>query len=136
MPLKWRLLPLSFLLACGYGGPERLYRESDQLWRRGHSREALELAERGWRQWKNRPASEWHWRFRLLEAELLSGEGAAAASRALLETEPDQPPSDEFRVRYFALLALARHDPALADRAFELAERLGDPTLALAVELK
>src|SRR5437879_1861703 len=122
MSVRWYLLPLPFLMACKYGGfqsAENLYQQSEQLSRSGANRKALELVDRGWRKWESRPDSEWHWKFRLLEADLLAGEGLTDRSRRLLEQAPNQPPAGEIEARYVALMALVRRDRALADRALK-----------------
>jgi CHAT domain-containing protein len=139
MNIRWYLLPLPILAACGYGElqpADKLYRESEQLWRRGLNRQALKLVDKGWRQWRSRPDSDWHWKFRLLEAELLVNEGSIQSAGELLGSEPAAPPSGELQARYLSLLALVRRDPALVDQAFEIASHGGDAALLLSIELK
>src|SRR5439155_15150936 len=80
MNLKWRLAALPFLIACGANKLDTaasLHRDSEALWRHGFTRKAIELADQGWRQWKNDRADQWHWKFCLLEAELLLNQGSS-----------------------------------------------------------
>ena len=88
MNLKWRLAALPFLIACGANKLDTaasLHRDSEALWRHGFTRKAIELADQGWRQWKNDRADQWHWKFCLLEAELLLNQGSSVRALALLE---------------------------------------------------
>src|SRR5438093_2906 len=102
-----RYLPLLWILgACRYGelqSPDKLFRESELLWRRGLNRQALKLVDNGWQRWKSRPDSEWHWKFRLFEAELLENEGLNARARELLATGPGALASSEIQARYLSL---------------------------------
>src|SRR5437016_14536442 len=103
MSSKWYLAPLPLLFACGLGktySDDDLYRQADALRRRGLSLQAMEIADRGWRRWQNQPASEWHWKFRLLEAELLN-QGSAVRARELLQGG-GSPPTGELYTRYLA----------------------------------
>ena len=139
MSVRWHLLPLPLLMACGSGdgqSADKLYRESERLWRRGLNQGALDAVDRGWRRWKGRPDSEWHWKFRLLEAEVLLSQGSEDRARELIEINPGAPPPGELEVRFLGLQAQVRHDRALADRAFEMASRYGDAALLLGIELK
>src|SRR5262249_58124907 len=96
-PRWWLAAPL-LLIACGrYNGnaADKLYRQSEALWRYGDIEKAIDVADHGWRQWKNEPAAEWHWKFRLLEAELLLNQGSAARALALLQEGGGAPSSGE-----------------------------------------
>src|SRR5690242_1811027 len=67
-----RWVPLLLLIASGCGKPpsaDDLYRQAENLRRRGYAKQAVEVADRGWRQWMGKPGDEWHWKFRLLKAE-------------------------------------------------------------------
>src|SRR5439155_20727605 len=111
MKVRWYLLPF-LLMACGCGesqSADRLYRESERLFRRGQNRQALKAVDQGWRNWKSNPTSDWHWKFRLLQAELLINEGSIASARELLAGAP---PFGGPQARYFSLLALATRDQA------------------------
>src|SRR6266568_6142440 len=132
-----RLLPL--LIACGCGlldSTEDLYRKSEMLWRYGNVQEAMGVADRGLQKWKSRPDSEWHWKFRLLKAELLLNQGLRARAQELLEGSGGTPPPEGLKARYLADLGQVRRDRALVDRAFELASRQGLSSLIPAIELK
>ena len=138
MSLKW-LMVLLPLWAFGCRNPTRsedLYRESLALRRRGAIQRALEVADRGWRQWKSTPGVEWHWQFRLLEAELLLTQGADTRARGILEEGGGAPPSNELKARYLSDLGQARSDQALLDQAFEFATSHGFSSLLASIELK
>src|SRR5690348_231851 len=109
MSFRWYLAPLPFMLACGSGAlppVEKLYRDAEEQWHRGAHRKALELADRGWREWSSRPDSQWHWKFRLLDAELQANDGSAGKSRDLLDLGPAEPPTPELKARLLALRAV------------------------------
>jgi len=135
MNRKWYLMPLPLLLACSHS-PGELYRESESLWRRGAISEATQVAERGWQQWKNQPAAEWHWKFRLLKAELLLNDNSSPRALELLQGGGGEHPPAELKARYLADLGHAKRNRALVNQAFELASRQGQTSLLPAIELK
>src|SRR3954447_14278836 len=104
MQIARYLLPLLFLTACGYSERQsgKLFQDCELLARRGFNRKALELVDRGWQRWKSQPDSEWHWKFRLLDAELLVNEGLPERARDLLEGGSGTPPSDDLKARYLS----------------------------------
>src|SRR5713226_471885 len=119
------LMPLLF--ACGLGNihsDDDLYRQAESLRRRGLNVQAIEVADRGWRRWQNRPTSEWHWKFRLLEAEMLN-QGSPSRALELLQGSGDLPPRGEIYARYRADLGYSIRDGAMLDQAAELASRGG-----------
>jgi tetratricopeptide (TPR) repeat protein len=131
------LLPL--LIHCGCAKPpssEELYRKSDALRRQGVILEAVAVADRGWQQWKSNPEAEWHWKFRLLKAELLLNQRLPNRARELLEEAGGAPPSGDLEARYLADLGLAKRDPALLEQAFELASRHAYSALIPSIQLK
>src|SRR2546426_12793554 len=100
MSPKWYLTPLPLLVACGLGkvhSDDDLYRQSEALRRRGRIRQAMEIADRGWRQWQNQPVAEWHWKFRLLKAELLLNQGSRPQATDLMEVGGGSPPTGELQ---------------------------------------
>src|SRR5579872_3934604 len=130
---------LLIVIACGCArqpSAEDLYRDARTLWRRGLFSQATAAADRGWQQWKNQPNTEWHWKFRLLEAELLFNPRSPARALALLERAPVAPPSGELKARYLADLGLARKDSSLLEQALDLASRQGYSSLVPVIELK
>lgn len=134
-----RLILLTLIVTCGcvrWSSPEDLRRKAEELRRHGLTQQAVEVAETGWRLWKDRPKSEWHWQFRLLRAELLFTPRSPALALAALEDGGGSPPSDELTVRYLADLGQAKKNSALLERALELASRRGLISLIPGVELK
>jgi CHAT domain-containing protein len=134
-----RNILLAVLVASGCGSlrsPEELYRESDTLRRRGLTQPAIEAADRGWRQWKSRPNTEWYWKFRLLAAELQFLQGAPERARELLEGGGGLPPAGELMARYLADLGQAKNNPALVEQALELSSRQNLRSIIPAIELK
>src|SRR5436190_2209964 len=101
MSPKWCLSLLPLLLACRQSSSD-LYRESEALWRRGVMSQAVAVADRGWQQWKGQPTAEWHWKFRLLEAELLLNSSLSVRALELLERPGGAPPNSELNARYLA----------------------------------
>src|SRR5260370_17989262 len=102
-PNWYSVLPLLFLVACGGGGlqsAESLYRESEALGRRGFTRKAIEVADCGWRQWKDQPDAQWHWKFRLLEAELMLSRGSVSPALEFLDQGGGTPPSIELNAPF------------------------------------
>ena len=139
MSPNWRLTLLPALIAFGCARTESaddLYRESVALWRRGLIRQAVAVAGRGSQQWRSQPNTEWHWKFRLLEAELLFNPRSPARSLALLDGVVGSPPSGELKARYLADLGLAKKDTSLLDQALKLASAYGYSSLVLSIQTK
>jgi CHAT domain-containing protein/tetratricopeptide (TPR) repeat protein len=135
---RFALLPILVVCGCSRrpSEPGDLYRESDALRRRGVVLEAIEVADRGWRQWQSQPEAEWHWKFRLLKAELLLNQGRVAPARELLEADGKAPPPGELNARYLADLGQVRQDSALVEQAFAIASRDGYSSLLPSIQLK
>jgi CHAT domain-containing protein len=130
---------LLLLIAWGCGKPrsaEDLYGQAETLRRRGFTKQALEAADQGWRQWISKPGAEWQWKFRLLKAEILVNQRSTRQALELLDGAGEAPPSDELKARYLADLGQARKDRALVEQAFELASRHGYSSLIASIELK
>src|SRR5260370_872742 len=138
MSSKWYLVPLPLLFACGLGNIRSdgdLYRQAEALRRRGLTLQAIEVADRGYRRWQNRPTSEWHWKFRLLQAELLN-QGSPARALELLQGGGGSPPTSELDARYRADLGYSTRDGAMLDQAADLASRGGHSSLLATIEWK
>jgi CHAT domain-containing protein/Flp pilus assembly protein TadD len=128
-----RLFLLVLLIGSGCGRPrsaDEIYKRSEDYRRRGLWKLALNLADEGWQQWKDRPGSDWHWRFRLLQAELSPGQ-----AESLLEGDGG-PASSELRARYLADLGQAKRIPALVEQAYEIACQEKLRNLIPTIELK
>jgi CHAT domain-containing protein len=139
MTPKWYLAPLPLLIACGLekaSSDDDLYRKAEALRRRGLIRPAMEIADRGWRHWQNQPVAEWHWKFRLLEAELLLNQGSTVRARELLQMAASSLPTGELYVRYLSDLGYATRDSSLLDQAADLASRQGHFSVLAGIELK
>ena len=65
--------------------PEDSYKAAISYCRDGDFETSLAVAHRAARKWKLQPHSEWHWRFRLLEAEVLLEQNRAARIDVLLD---------------------------------------------------
>jgi CHAT domain-containing protein/tetratricopeptide (TPR) repeat protein len=133
---------LALPLLIGHGcvrspSDEDLYRQSEALRRQGLNRQAVQIADQGWRHWQNRTTAEWHWKFRLLKAEVLLIQGARAQARELLRGTGDSPPrATELQARHLADLGFAERDRELLDQAAELASRGRYSSLLASIELK
>ena len=137
--MKLYLAPLLLSIAAGCSrpaSPAKLYADAEEVRLHGLTGRAIEIADRGWQRWKGQPNTEWHWKFRLLKAELLFNQGLGRLTLKLLESGGATPPSSELRARYLADLGQAKRDPALLDQAFQLASRQADSPLIPTIELK
>jgi tetratricopeptide (TPR) repeat protein len=138
--MKWYLALLPILVVCQCArrpsSADALYREADALRRRGVVLEAIAVADRGWQPWKNQPGAEWHWKFRLLKAELLLNQGLGTQARELLEARGETPPSGELRARYWGDLGEACQDPALLEKAFGIASHQDYWSLIPTIQLR
>ncbi len=145
-PENLRLLAASLacaliLTACRPGDPSALYAAAEREQHYGNLDRAVSAAQRGYNAWRSEPSSEWHWRFRLLLADLLLSARTPAEALPLLE---ERVPSRferslECRRQLFLYdaVALTRGDHA-AQPYLEEAGRLaaGDPDLAMETEFR
>jgi CHAT domain-containing protein/Tfp pilus assembly protein PilF len=94
MPTRSRRRAILLLLAaCAWGCNSfrpsgRAYSRADQLRREGNLTGALREAERGYTAWGGRPEAPWHWKFRLLTADILLSQNNWQRAKPLLETPP------------------------------------------------
>jgi CHAT domain-containing protein/Tfp pilus assembly protein PilF len=109
--------------------PEAVYANATLLRRRGNLAEALRLAEEGSQRFRSDPHSEWHWKFRLLKAEVLLTEGNASEAAALLRQSAPIP-SDNPEIEARLLLDRGWAEFSLSD--FPESERLLSESLQLA----
>lgn len=119
--------------------PDELYRQAEARRRRWDLDGAQRLAGRGFRVWRGRTGSDWHWRFRLLQAEILLERGQTGSALPLLA---GRAPGGELEARRRMNLATADFRQArLAQAAagFAEASRLaqGEPAeLRSEIEIK
>ena len=112
--------------------------------RRGNLNHALQEAERGYRQWCDRPDSKGCSQLRIAKADVLLAQGKAREALPLLEGRlPSDPAFRELAVRQLmdqasARTALADFGAAgrLLDQAARLAPDAGDPILVGLIELR
>jgi CHAT domain-containing protein len=97
---------------------EELYRQANLDLRRGSLVAAQNGVDKGSVPWRENTESEWHWKFRILQAEIFINQGRAKEGLALIDTEPpDLPGFDTVTgrlkaVRVRAMLRLGRMDDA------------------------
>lgn len=136
-------LALALALAACNGpaarDPDQYYRSAVEEHRRGAYQAALAKARAGTLEFREKEQPEWHWRFRLLQAETLISTGAATEALKLLEG----PASGRLEARRLLNLGwarsfLAEHESALRllDEACLLAEQTGDSESLAQAELR
>ncbi|HWB98986.1 MAG TPA: CHAT domain-containing protein [Bryobacteraceae bacterium] len=118
-----------------------LYRDAKALRRAGRLEAALAEADRGARQQSDRK-SAWHWRFRLLTAELLLDRGESKRALALLQGD-SAPTDQDLRARRemdlgYAWFWLSKREEArrCLDDAVRLAEHSTDADLRAEIEIR
>ena len=144
-----RLLLFAFLfLAAGSCAPpaERAAVAYDQVvnaLERGDLPGAEQLVRENEQQWRHAARSPWYWRFRLLNAEVLMGQGKAADALAVVEpslsVDADALPLEARRLKILghAALNLGRYDDArqFLEDASRHADAAGLMRLALEVDV-
>jgi CHAT domain-containing protein len=144
----FRALPLALALAgCSRQpapDPDSIFRQATLLRQRGDTQQALTLIERGAAPFANHPQSEWHWKFRLLKAEVLLTQGKAGDASELLQERPSTlPDSPELRARLLLDQGVAEfslsHFPEskrLFDQSLQLAKDHPLPSLVAEIQLR
>ena len=90
---KWQafggvvLLALSLTAGCSRP-PEQLFESARTESIKGQFSRARQFATAGYKKFENQPASEWHWKFKLLLAEMLLYNGDTLQAEPLLATPP------------------------------------------------
>jgi CHAT domain-containing protein/Tfp pilus assembly protein PilF len=123
------LLLVLLAVACGRRAaldPASIFRQATHLRERGDLPQALALADRGFGSFQNSP--EWHWRFRLLKAEVLLTQGNPEALKLLREPLPRLPDSADLQSRLLLDQGLAEFSVS----HYPESKRLFDQSLALA----
>lgn len=115
---RW-LLAVVLLSGCVKQSPDVLYKSAVALYDHGNQKQALEAVERGM-------VVEPSWRFRLLEAEVLLGDGKTDQALALLNfSPPSTSPEDRARVAMLrGQVEFRRANYEQADAALTQAEAL------------
>src|SRR5438874_365139 len=139
--MKRAVALLLLTMSCGpQGSPEQRYRRAVLTLRRGELTQALDASrlEAG----RSTPDSQYYWKFRLLEAEVLIYQGNPTAAAAILSRSiPDRQEFADIDARRKLLRAyLPKGQPKqetgkLIDDALRQASRLGDIDLLLDVEI-
>jgi CHAT domain-containing protein/Tfp pilus assembly protein PilF len=141
--MKWAVVLLAVTTSCRPQPKvlqEQRYRNAVLTFRHGELTQALDQARSESR--RAIPDSEYYWKFRLLEAEVLRYQGNPSAAAAILARSiPDRPEFMNVEARRKMLLSsLPTNQPKeekrkLIDEAFRQAEILGDTDLLLDVEI-
>ena len=90
---KWQafggvvLLALSLTAGCSRP-PEQLFESARAESVKGQFSRARQFATAGYKKFEGQPASEWHWKFKLLLAEMLLYNGDTLEAESLLATPP------------------------------------------------
>ena len=122
---------------------EELYRQANLDLRRGNLIAAQSGVDNGSDSWREKPESEWYWRFRILQAEIFINQGRAKEGLALLDTQPPDSPGfyalacRSRTVRVKGLLRLGRVDEArtLLDAAESLVARTNQYSITPEIEV-
>lgn len=129
------LIPALFLVGCAREGafrPGAVYSRAEEYRRVGEIPKALQQAQMGFSAWRQSPLKAWHWKFRLLTAELLLLQRDIAAATPLLQEAPSLaiPEHDWLLARLLndrgiAAYSQKHYDEArqLLDRAYDLARK-------------
>ena len=141
--MKWAVVLLLVTTSCGPPSQrlqEQRYRDAVLTFRHGELTQALNLARLESK--RALAGSEYYWRFRLLEAEVLKYQGNPPEAAAILAASvPDRPDFLNIEVRRKMLLSsLPTNQPKeekqkLIEEAFRQAKTLGDNDLLLDVEV-
>lgn len=135
------LTALLLLIGCGCGS-RHLYSKAESERNAGDLALAIEDAQHGFDRWRSKPETAWHWRFKLLLAELLSARDISKTAELLTE---DLPPHvddhDRLAIRLLTGRGALRYRKAeyagaaaLLDRAHEGAARSA-PELAADIQI-
>jgi CHAT domain-containing protein/Tfp pilus assembly protein PilF len=141
-----RYPPFILLLAAGScmqtGGAAAAYDRIVSDLERGNLQQAEQLVQESGQRWHDSAESPWHWRFRLLNAEVLIARGRAADARRIADTpvppEAERPlEARRLKILGHAALNLGQYEEAAqwleaASRATEVAAL---PRLALEVDV-
>ena len=136
-----RYLLVAACVVASYGdagpvGPQELYRQAEARRRQWDLDSAGRLARRGLKGWSARAAPEWHWRFRLLSAEILLERGETKAALPLLTGDA---PSRQLQARLEMNLATAcfrQSKLAEAGDRYDGARALATGDLAAEIDIK
>lgn len=125
--------PLTILIGaimfCGCANdarraPASVYARADAFRHANNLPSALEVSQRAFSAWRQSPAATWHWKFRLLTAEVLLSEGQTAQALSLLQDGP--PHNLDGRDQIEARLLTDRGYAAFVNRQFGEANQYFD----------
>ena len=92
------LLPACLLACSSRRDPQAAFDHAQETFHHGNLAAAAEDAERGYKEF-HRINSEWAWKFRILEADVLTWRGMNEPALALLGSEPASGPSSELAIK-------------------------------------
>ena len=128
------VLGLSFLCCCAISADSRasaIYKRAEHLRRTGDASGALKQIELGFAQWANKPNELWHWRFRLLRAEIDLARNEMEKVTPVLAQSP--PPvlrdNSEIQARLLVLRASVENRPDLREQACFVARKGAPPNV-------
>src|SRR5262245_39274365 len=131
--------------ACYHEPSETLYQIAEKLERQGDLGAALKRAQTGLRRYQE-PGTEWHWKFRLLVAEILMDRGNPKEALSILEEsarEQKGPSQKELCARWLTYRAHAKQQlgdsPAARacwQEAIRLATECGARKLLSVIDLR
>jgi CHAT domain-containing protein len=122
---------------------EELYRQASLDLRRGNLIAAQSGVDKGSVPWREKPESEWYWKFRILQAEIFVNQGRSKDGLALLDTQPPDSPGfytlacRSMTVRVKGFLRLGRMDEArtLLDAVESLAARTNQHSITPEIDV-
>ena len=137
-----RHVPFVLLLAAGSceqaGGAAAAYDRIVSDLERGNLQQAEQLVQESGQRWSDSAKSPWHWRFRLLNAEVLIARGRPADARRLVDAPvPQGLEARRLKILGHAALNVGQYEEAtrLLDAASRATEAVALPRLALEVDV-
>lgn len=144
--MRWcpALILLLAALACRLGEkPDELYQQAQGEMRHQNLDAALAHIEQGLKSSQERREAAWFWRFLLLKADILAGQGRANDALRLLDRPAPGPPNADLSARLkmqqgYAKFGLNKYEESLRllDEALRIASDLNSPALVAEIQNK